>query len=159
MLCLGEETFLATPCNSVSFGQWQQCFCAQLDAEDLVFSLEALVDKFGPEISPYAGEMVKQLAAAFAKYSTESDNNDEDEDDQAGMAAYGCLRAINTLLESVAALGPALFPELEASLYPLICSLVRHDAGQGMRALRWICVGHACQARQACKPPVSAKHL
>jgi len=101
----------------------------ELDAEDLVFSLEALVDKFGPEISPYAGEMVKQLAAAFAKYSTESDNNDEDEDDQAGMAAYGCLRAINTLLESVAALGPALFPELEASLYPLICSLV---SPQGM---------------------------
>lgn len=41
------------------------------------------------------------------------------------MAAYGCLRAINTLLESVAALGPALFPQLEANLLPLIGTLVR----------------------------------
>lgn len=60
------------------------CTCSaalylQIDAEDLVFSLEALVEKFGPEISPYAGEMVKQLAAAFAKYS--HTNNEEDEDD------------------------------------------------------------------------------
>lgn len=48
----------------------------------------------------------------------------------AGMAAYGCLRAINTLLESVAALGSALFPQLEATLYPLICSLVRGSRHQ-----------------------------
>lgn len=45
------------------------------------------------------------------------------------MAAYGCLRAINTLLESVAALGAALFPELEAALYPLMCNLVCVSAG------------------------------
>jgi hypothetical protein len=51
----------------------------QTDAEDLVFSLEALVEKFGPEISPYAVEMVKQLSAAYFKYSSSADEADDDD--------------------------------------------------------------------------------
>lgn len=52
----------------------------QVDAEDLVFSLESLVEKFGPEIAPYAGQMVTQLAAAYAKYSSQAEDEEEEED-------------------------------------------------------------------------------
>jgi hypothetical protein len=41
--------------------------------------LEALVEKFGPEISPYAVEMVKQLSAAYFKYSSSADEADDDD--------------------------------------------------------------------------------
>ena len=51
----------------------------QVDAEDLVFSLEALVDKLGPEVAPFAVQMVQQLVAAFAKYSSQADEEDDDE--------------------------------------------------------------------------------
>ncbi len=44
-----------------------------------------------------------QLVAAFWKYTKgtgnqEGEDADDDDDDAAGMAAYGCIRAINTLL-------------------------------------------------------------
>lgn len=52
----------------------------QVDNEDLVFTLEAMVEKFGEEIAPYAMQMTQQLAAAFIKYS----DAQEDEDDETG---------------------------------------------------------------------------
>jgi len=101
----------------------------ELDAEDLVFSLEALVDKFREDIAPYAAQMCGQLAAAFARYSAADDEGGEDgdDDDMAGIAAYGCLRAINTLLESVAGLGPQLYPVLEEQLYPMMHKLISSE--------------------------------
>lgn len=35
------------------------------------------------------------------------------------MAAYGCMRALSTVLDSVSSMS-ALFPELEAILFPLM---------------------------------------
>lgn len=35
------------------------------------------------------------------------------------MAAYGCMRALSTVLDSVSGMSP-LFPELEAILFPLM---------------------------------------
>lgn len=101
----------------------------EIDAEDLVFSLEAMVEKFREEIAPYAAQMVAHLAAAFARYSAQEGEGDEDgdDDDMAGIAAYGCLRAINTLLESVAGLGQQLYPVLEETLYPLMHKLISSD--------------------------------
>ncbi len=43
-------------------------FLAQVDNEDLVFTLEAMVDKFGEAIAPYAVQMAQQLAGAFYKW-------------------------------------------------------------------------------------------
>lgn len=144
-------------CNLSCLHPWLCCCCPQIDAEDLVFSLEALVEKFGADIAPYAVQMVGQLAAAFDRYTAAenaaADADDADDEDMcewacevarqrqglryegtlcgqgravhciiqygccpypttlpclpaAAIAAYGCLRAINTLLESVSALGP-----------------------------------------------------
>jgi hypothetical protein len=57
---------------------------AQIDAEDLVFSLESLVEKFGQDMAPYAVQMVAQLAAAFDKYTQGGEGDDDDDDDGAG---------------------------------------------------------------------------
>ena len=42
------------------------------------------------------------------------------------MAAYGCISALSTVLDSVSAM-PALFPELEAILFPLMQRLTSTD--------------------------------
>ncbi len=42
----------------------------------------------------------------------------DDEEDVGALAAFGCLRALSTVLESVSAL-PHLFPQLEEVLFPL----------------------------------------
>lgn len=50
-----------------------------------MFTLEALVEKFSEEIAPYALDMARQLAAAFARYSTQME--DDNDDDEGGEAA------------------------------------------------------------------------
>ncbi len=42
------------------------------------------------------------------------------------MAAYGCISALSTVLDSVSAM-PVLFPELEAILFPLMQRLTSTD--------------------------------
>jgi hypothetical protein len=44
----------------------------------------------------------------------------------AGIAAYGCIKALNTLLESVASLKP-LFPALEELLFPIMQKNISTD--------------------------------
>ena len=53
----------------------------------------------------------------------------EEEDEEGGeglMAAYGCMRALSTVLDSVSSM-PALFPHLEAILFPVMQRLVSTD--------------------------------
>jgi len=46
----------------------------------------------------------------------------------AGMAAYGCIKALNTLLSSVSGL-PELLPALEEILFPIMHKMIS-TAGQ-----------------------------
>jgi importin-7 len=62
-----------------------------VDNEDLVFALEAIVDKFGERIAPYAITMAQQLSIAFWKYAN-ANEEDEDDEEMASMAAYGEIR-------------------------------------------------------------------
>ncbi len=52
---------------------------SQVENEDLVFTLEAIVEKFGEEIGPYAVELARNLTVAFWKYSNAADDEDDDE--------------------------------------------------------------------------------
>lgn len=94
----------------------------QVDNEDLVFTLEAMVDKFGEAIAPYAVQMAQQLAGAFYKYCAAADDDDAD-DDAAGIAAFGCMRALNTLLESCSESAP-LLGAMEEVLSPLLTRML-----------------------------------
>eukprot|EP00250_Pteridium_aquilinum_P010585 c19495_g1_i1 orf=322-3393(-) len=98
---------------------------SEVENEDLVFTLETIVDKFGEEMAPYALGLCQNLAAAFWK-CIRSSEGEEEEDDSAALAAVGCLRAISTILESVSRL-PDLFPQVEPILLPILQRMLSTD--------------------------------
>ena len=97
---------------------------SQIENEDLVMTLESIVEKFGDEISPYAFGLCQNLAAAFWKLS--QTGGDEDDDEMGALAAVGCLRAISTILESVSSL-PELYVQLEPVLFPIMQKMTTQE--------------------------------
>eukprot|EP00884_Botryococcus_braunii_P004058 jgi/Botrbrau1/13653/Bobra.0292s0003.1 len=82
--------------------------------EDLVFALETVVDKFGEAIAPHALAVCQHLANAFWRMQEGTEG-----DDEGGMAMYGCLRALSSVLDCVSRM-EAIFPQLEALLFPIM---------------------------------------
>lgn len=97
----------------------------EVENEDLVFTLETIVDKFGEEMAPYALGLCQNLAAAFWK-CMQSAEAEEDLDESGALAAVGCLRAISTILESVSRI-PHLFPQVEPILLPIMQRMLTTD--------------------------------
>ncbi|KAL8487473.1 hypothetical protein ACS0TY_023515 [Phlomoides rotata] len=97
----------------------------EVENEDLVFTLETIVDKFGEEMAPYALGLCQNLAAAFWKFMNTAEEDDEG-DDPGALAAVGCLRAISTILESVSSL-PDLFVHVEPTLLPIMRRMLTTD--------------------------------
>ncbi|KAL6970861.1 secondary alcohol dehydrogenase (SADH2) [Sarracenia purpurea var. burkii] len=97
----------------------------EVENEDLVFTLETIVDKFGEEMAPYALGLCQNLAAAFWKCMNTAEAEDE-ADDPGALAAVGCLRAISTILESVSRL-PHLFVQIEPTLLPIMRRMLTTD--------------------------------
>ena len=92
----------------------------EVENDDMITTLEALVEKFQDEIAPFAVSICQQLLASFWK----SLENDEADDDGMGpLAAMGCLRAVSTILESVASI-PEIYQELEPVVLPLLFKLI-----------------------------------
>ncbi|BDA47636.1 Importin-7 [Coccomyxa sp. Obi] len=97
---------------------------AEVESEDVVFTLETIVEKFGEEMAPFAVGLCQHLTQAFWRLQEAAD---EEEDEGEGlMAAYGCMRALSTVLDSVSSM-PALFPQLEAILFPVMHRLCSTD--------------------------------
>ncbi|GJN21056.1 hypothetical protein PR202_gb08502 [Eleusine coracana subsp. coracana] len=97
----------------------------EVENEDLVFTLETIVDKFGEEMAPYALGLCQNLAAAFWRCMASSEAEDE-ADDSGALAAVGCLRAISTILESISSL-PHLFIQIEPTLLPIMRRMLTSD--------------------------------
>ncbi|XP_058183845.1 importin beta-like SAD2 [Rhododendron vialii] len=97
----------------------------EVENEDLVFTLETIVDKFGEEMAPYALGLCQNLAAAFWKCMNTAEAEDDSEDPGA-LAAVGCLRAISTILESVSRL-PHLFVHIEPTMLPIMRRMLTTD--------------------------------
>lgn len=97
----------------------------EVENEDLVFTLETIVDKFGEEMAPYALGLCQNLAAAFWKCMNTAEAEDDSEDPGA-LAAVGCLRAISTILESVSRL-PQLFVHIEPTMLPIMRRMLTTD--------------------------------
>jgi len=93
---------------------------AEVDNEDLVFTLEAIVEKFGDEMAPYAQGLIQNLVASFWRALAAADEEgDGDNDGSGALACLGCLRTVATVLDAVSA-QPSLYPQLEAHLMPLL---------------------------------------
>lgn len=97
----------------------------EVENEDLVFTLETIVDKFGEEMAPYAIGLCQNLASAFWRCLNASEADDEG-DDSGALAAVGCLRAISTILESVSSL-PQLYVQIEPTLLPIMRKMLSTD--------------------------------
>ncbi|CAF2059526.1 unnamed protein product [Brassica napus] len=97
----------------------------EVENEDLAFTLETIVYKFGEEISPYALGLCQNLASAFWR-CIDSDNGDDETDDTGALAAVGCLRAISTILESISSL-PHLYGQIEPQLLPIMRKMLTTD--------------------------------
>ncbi|KAI9080651.1 hypothetical protein K1719_037408 [Acacia pycnantha] len=97
----------------------------EVENEDLVSTLETIVDKFGEEMAPYALGLCQNLAAAFWRCMRTAEADDE-ADDPGALAAVGCLRAISTILESVSRL-PHLFVQVEPTLLPIMLRMLTTD--------------------------------
>lgn len=52
--------------------------------------------------------------------------DEEDDEGEGLMASYGCMRALSTVLDSVSSM-PALFPQLEEILFPVMQRLSSTD--------------------------------
>ncbi|CAI8606518.1 unnamed protein product [Vicia faba] len=97
----------------------------EVENEDLVFTLETIVDKFGEEMAPYALGLCQNLAAAFWRCMNSAEADDET-DDPGALAVVGCLRAIRTILESFSRL-PHLFVQVEPTLLPIMQKMLTTD--------------------------------
>ncbi|CAD7704977.1 unnamed protein product [Ostreobium quekettii] len=98
----------------------------EVENEDMVFTLESIVEKLDDEIAPYADHLGKNLVAAFFK-CVDANQEDEDGDDLGAIAAYGCLRALNTLVDSVRS-QPAIFSQLEEICFPIMDRMTSREA-------------------------------
>ncbi|XP_074271177.1 importin beta-like SAD2 isoform X2 [Silene latifolia] len=98
----------------------------EVENEDLVFTLETIVDKFGEEMAPYAFGLCQNLAAAFWKCMSTAEADEDGDDPGGALAAVGCLRAISTILESVSSL-PHLFGQIEPTLLPIMRRMLTTD--------------------------------
>ncbi|PKA61740.1 Exportin-2 [Apostasia shenzhenica] len=97
----------------------------EVENEDLVSTLETIVDKFGEEMAPYALGLCQNLSAAFWRCLNVTEA-DEEGDDSGALAAVGCLRAISTILESVNRL-THLYVEIEPTLLPIMRKMLTTD--------------------------------
>lgn len=72
------------------------------DLENIINSLESIVEDFANEIAPFALELIKHLAKLFFKlFNKDAEQaNQEDYDGEAELAAAGCLKTITRIIES-----------------------------------------------------------
>jgi hypothetical protein len=86
----------------------------EIENDDLIHTLEAIVEKFGDEIAPYATTICQQLTTSFWKCM-----DGDDDDDMGALAALGVLRALGTILESISSI-PEMYTELEPLIFPIM---------------------------------------
>eukprot|EP00210_Caulerpa_lentillifera_P002538 g2435.t1 len=93
----------------------------EIENEDIVDTLETIVEKLGEDIAPFAEDLGRNLAAAFNKCM-----GDEDDDDFESLCAFGCIRAMTTLIQSVHS-SANLCNSLEELFYPVIDSIIMRE--------------------------------
>lgn len=95
----------------------------EIGNDEVVSALQVLLDKFGDHIEPHAVELVTQLSHAFNQYCNAGEDED---DDDAAMAAAQCLECIATVLKGICD-QPAMMKKLEPFLVPLVLKIMGND--------------------------------
>ena len=95
----------------------------EIGNDEVVSALQVLLDKFGDHIEPHAVALVTQLSNAFAQYCTAGEDQD---DDDAALAAAQCLECIATVLKGVCG-KESMIHTLEPQLLPLVLKILGND--------------------------------
>lgn len=95
----------------------------EIGNDEVVSALQALLDKFGDHIEPHAQTLITQLTNAFHQYCTAGEDED---DDDAALAASQCLECIATVLKGVCA-NATILKSLEPQLVPLVLKILGND--------------------------------
>mmetsp|Transcript_31253 Transcript_31253/g.65192 ORF Transcript_31253/g.65192 Transcript_31253/m.65192 type:complete len:856 (+) Transcript_31253:3-2570(+) len=95
----------------------------EIGNDEVVSALQVLLEKFGEHIEPHAVQLVTQLSQAFDQYCSAGDDQD---DDDAALAAAQCLECIATVLKGVCS-SEAMLKKLEPLLLPLVLKILGDD--------------------------------
>ena len=96
----------------------------EIGNDELVATLEVLIESFSEHMAPYAQGLCRRLAEHFVRLAiTEAGQNGEEE---ASFAAVQCCSAITTLLESIKKT-PELYSHLEPFLVPMLQQVLTPD--------------------------------
>jgi importin-7 len=95
----------------------------EIGNDEVVQALQVLLDKFGDHIEPHAVALVTQLSNAFYQYCTAGEDED---DDDAALAAAQCLECIATVLKGVCS-KESILQLLEPLLMPLVLKILGND--------------------------------
>ena len=95
----------------------------EIGNDEVVSALQVLLDKFGDHIEPHAVALVTQLSNAFAQYCNAGEDQD---DDDAALAAAQCLECIATVLKGVCG-KESMIRILEPMLLPLVLKILGND--------------------------------
>lgn len=67
-----------------------------------------------------------EQASNTLAFELQASDEAEDDEDMGALAAFGCLQALSTVLDSVSRL-PHLFPQLEDILFPVMQAMCTED--------------------------------
>jgi len=74
----------------------------EIDLDELIYSLQGLIDAYEEEIAPYAVQLAKKLSEAFMRLFMSQDGSKESDDTEISLSLSGCMSAIVKVLSSLA---------------------------------------------------------
>eukprot|EP00010_Vexillifera_abyssalis_P003381 CAMPEP_0201555908 /NCGR_PEP_ID=MMETSP0173_2-20130828/52052_1 /ASSEMBLY_ACC=CAM_ASM_000268 /TAXON_ID=218659 /ORGANISM="Vexillifera sp., Strain DIVA3 564/2" /LENGTH=1040 /DNA_ID=CAMNT_0047967921 /DNA_START=43 /DNA_END=3166 /DNA_ORIENTATION=+ len=95
----------------------------EVDSDELVSSLEALIYEFKDEIQPYAGNLAVQLSKEFHRTLACIQNGDEDDK---ALAASELMRTMLTVLASTRQ-KPEIYPQMEGPILAVVARVCSQD--------------------------------
>jgi len=91
--------------------------------EEVVQTLDNLIERYGEQMAPYAVQIVGALAQNFLRLFEEQEGEEDDD----ALAAMWVLQAISTMMEAVSD-KPEVYVQMEAALLPMLHKMMGESA-------------------------------
>lgn len=102
----------------------------KIESEGIMSTIEAIVEKFSDQVTPYAIGVVTALVEQFWKIvnveEEAAQNENEDIFAAETLAGHSVLRTVATVLDAISK-SPEMYPEMENILFPLLDKFFSED--------------------------------